>query len=560
MSNPVASFMDNILIRVGALPAKKFTWGLVVLFTAWVLIDVFALQLTDGLTQSSFDAMVRKRIYSAAPDPRIVIIDIDEASLARMNHEFGRWPWPRDTLATVLEYVERQQPAAVVWDVLFADPDRTNPGGDAAFNAAANHSEHSHFSVVRLPKENDALSQITRAELPSLWLSDMAAENQRATATKPSSLALIPPILPAIAKGHMGYNNGYVDRDGVLRRYRYAERLPDQSAIYSLPLSVAKAVNPAAYTDYINGSGTLFQDELMVWRGHPDIYPRVSIADVFALAEGGKSLLAMPSFKGKIVIIGATAPSLHDMHPTPLSPSQLGVDTLATAIDNILNNRHLAELPRWLEAIFAISMCAGLAIWVQHKGAATLAPALLALPAALMGISYLSLNGLPVFLDLHLPAGLALAFLAILSYWRSLRRIYWCTPATNHDQPLLLCPMERLGPWLDHDLDRLIDELERHAPTCRVVVCDAHVTWPATLRWPELAQFAAIIGPKAEMIAAQQHLLPALKSLVNRYGETVTLNQHADRPELAKAVQTAWTKLLMNKSSTEQQDFSCNSS
>lgn len=139
-------------------------------FSIWVLFDVFVLRLTGGLTQSSFDAMVRARLLVAAPDPRIVIVDIDEASLAKMGHEFGRWPWPRDTLATVLDYIERQQPAAVVWDVVFSDADRLSPGGDAAFNHAASRSAHSHFSVVRLPPANDAASLITSVVLPGLWV------------------------------------------------------------------------------------------------------------------------------------------------------------------------------------------------------------------------------------------------------------------------------------------------------------------------------------------------------------------------------------------------------
>ena len=36
---------------------------------------------------------------------------------ARMADEFGRWPWPRDTLATVLDYIERQKPQAVAASV-----------------------------------------------------------------------------------------------------------------------------------------------------------------------------------------------------------------------------------------------------------------------------------------------------------------------------------------------------------------------------------------------------------------------------------------------------------
>ena len=152
MSDTTPRWHERQLQRVGAWPARRVTWGLVLLFAVWVLLDVFVLKLTGGLANSTFDAMVRARVVVAAPDPRVVIIDIDEASLARMGPEFGRWPWPRDTLATVLEHIEAQQPAAVVWDILFSDADRMSPGGDAAFNEAAKRSAHSHFSVVRLPR------------------------------------------------------------------------------------------------------------------------------------------------------------------------------------------------------------------------------------------------------------------------------------------------------------------------------------------------------------------------------------------------------------------------
>ena len=99
--------------RVGGLPPSRVLLVLVVAFSAWILVDVFVLRVTSGLSRSSYDAMVRARIVSAPADPRIVIVDIDEASLARMGKEFGRWPWPRDTLATVLRYLEAQQPLAI---------------------------------------------------------------------------------------------------------------------------------------------------------------------------------------------------------------------------------------------------------------------------------------------------------------------------------------------------------------------------------------------------------------------------------------------------------------
>lgn len=529
-------------LRLGALPASRVTWGLVLIFSLWVLLDVFVLKLSGGLARSSYDAMVRARVLVAEPDPRIVIIDIDEASLARMGQEFGRWPWPRDTLATVLAHIEHQQPAAIIWDVLFSDADRLSPGGDAAFDAAVARSPHSHFSVVRLPKVNDTISQINRAALPGLWVTSLQDSAAVPAPAKASTVALIPPALPAVANSRLGFNNGYVDSDGVLRRYRYLEPLADGSAIQSLPLSVLSALNQVAYDAHSAGAKALFwpKDELIAWRRSANAYPRVSFADVFAQAEGGKPLAPVPAWAGKVVIIGATAPSLHDIHPTPLSSMQAGVDSLATVLDNAMHQRHIGELPRGLQAALAIMLCIGLALWVQFKSAASLAPALLALPTALLGISYLSLNGLPWFVDLHLAAGLALLFLAVLRYWSTLRRNHWCALPPDTGQPLALWPWERSDAWREGDLDRLIGALERHAPACRLVVCD---TPPSHLRWPELARFCALLGPQYALLAARDQLEPALLQLARRRGEILLLASPLTRERLADCVLLVWSGL-----------------
>ncbi len=535
-------FWDEIGWRIGALPVRRVIWTLVLIFSVWVILDVLVFKFSSGLTRSSYDAMVRKRVFVAAVDPRIVIIDIDEASLARMGKEFGRWPWSRDTLATVLEHVERQQPAAVVWDILFSDLDRLSPGGDAAFNQAVGRSGHSHFSVVRLPQANDAASQLTRAALPGLWAGHSLASDTPVSDTHAPTVALIAPALPAVAASRLGFNNGYVDSDGVLRRYRYKEVLQDGSVIQSLPMSVASAVNATAYGDLLNRRRSALEprDELIAWRERPNAYRHVSFADVFAQAEGARADAEVPGFSGKVVIIGSTAPSLHDIHPTPLSPIQAGVDSLATAIDNALNQRYLAELPRWLQAGLAVALCIGLALWVQFKSAASLEPALFPMPLALMTISYVSLNGSPVFLDLHLAAGLALVFLAVLRYWSAMRRNYWCSPPPRTRQPLAIWSWWRADAWLEDSLDRLIDTVERYAPACRVVVCG---TSASTLRWPELARFATLVGPQDALHDARKQLQTHLRRIAQQRGEPVQLDSYSNREQLASIVLANWVKL-----------------
>jgi len=531
--------------RAGALPAKKVVWSLAAAFCIWVLLDIFVLRFTNGMPHSSFDGMVRSRLLVARPDPRVVIVDVDESSLKRMSAEFGRWPWPRDTLASVLDYLDRQQAGAIVWDILFSDADRVSPGGDAAFDAAVGRSRVSHFSVTRLSNTTDVQSEISSAVLPLLWVKPIASVNARPQTAR---VAVIAPVLPAIAVARLGYNNGYVDTDGVLRRYRAFENLPDGSSIQSIAMSVLLAINPSAYQVAVQemSAGGGQDGELIAWRATPTAYPHIPFADVFALSDGGQPSQPIPDLAGKIVIIGSTAASLHDIHPTPLSARQAGVDSLATVLDNAINQRHLWEVPRWLDALIAVLLCLGLAYWVQVKKIASLSKFTLVLPLGLLALSYATLNGSPVFVDLSLSAALALIFLGLLRYWNQLRRMYWCTPPCLPPKGWAIWPIYRATPWLEVPLDHLIDILEQHSGECRIVVSDLHLNMFQDLRWPELARGAAIVGPLLELQRIQARMAQDLQRLCQPDATMVVLAGATDRQTIAIAALRAWSNIRHN--------------
>jgi adenylate cyclase len=81
---------------------------------------------------------IEPRAYEALP---VRILDIDDESLARI----GQWPWPRTRIAELVDRLHEEGAAVVVFDVLFAEPDRTSPTnilsswpdreGDAAMRA-----------------------------------------------------------------------------------------------------------------------------------------------------------------------------------------------------------------------------------------------------------------------------------------------------------------------------------------------------------------------------------------------------------------------------------------
>ena len=525
--------------------------GLVLVFSAWIVVDVLLVGVTGGLAQTTYDNMVRGRVITAPTDPRIVIIDIDESALARMATEFGRWPWPRDTLASVLDYVEEQQPAAVVWDIIFSDVDRLNPGGDAAFDAAAKRSAHSHFGLVRLPKENDDKSELTQKNLPNLWVQTAPQESKEL-----STIALIPPVLPGVAVKPLGYNNGYVDRDGILRRYRYFERLDDGGMIQSLPMSVVQQVDPQAHTFWLErflnkpqkiASDNATEDDVLInWRKKANSYPHVNFADVFALADGARAKEEVPSFAGKIVIIGATAPSLHDIHPTPLSSAQAGVESLATGIDNALNKRAMREMPKWLGALIAIVMCIGLAFWSYRNSVSSLAAGMLGLPSVMLGISFLSLNTEHLFLDLHLSAALGLLFVALLRVWFTIQKRHWCSDMPPDHAPLAVWSWRAKEPWNDQQLQSLMRELQEHAFNCRIVLLDITPAGSNLVRWKPFAHLLALVGPEDELQASKLHLQKIAKSMQSEQGAILALAKSAAdnaKQKITRMALDGWAQL-----------------
>ena len=81
-----------------------------------------ARRLTASVDHLVYDSLLRLRSQPVLPD--IAVVEIDNASIARL----GRWPWPRDVHAKLLEEIAKAHPAAIVYDVLFTEPWSTSSG------------------------------------------------------------------------------------------------------------------------------------------------------------------------------------------------------------------------------------------------------------------------------------------------------------------------------------------------------------------------------------------------------------------------------------------------
>jgi adenylate cyclase len=369
----------------------------------WAVIESLGNASSHGIRSSTFDLMQRHRLWASAPDPRLLIVDIDERSLAELAPEFGRWPWPRDTLATVLASAEAAGAGAVVFDVLFSDPDRSRPGGDKAFEAMVKESSHSFFSVVRLPPRNDAKSALFLHDLPGLVLPG---------AGPAGTVAVILPFMQAILDTRrLGTSTVAPDEDGVLRSFAWAERHGTWRLV-SLPFAVAAGLGSTLAADTAA--------HLIVWRKAADAYPRVSFVDVWRCAEGAQNDRC-PDLRDRIIVLGATAPSLHDIESSPLKANHAGVDILATLIDNALHGRQFVVVTPGLRLALALAALGAAAAIVALGRASSIRLATVGLPALLAVVGYASLHSERVYLDLAIPAAIALSYLSGIRIYEALR-------------------------------------------------------------------------------------------------------------------------------------------
>jgi CHASE2 domain-containing sensor protein len=342
---------------------------------------------------------MKNRLHFHTADPEIIILDVDEASLSAMGKEYGRWPWPRQVFAEFLEILQEQKPQAVVFDILFSDPDVYNKDSDAYFNEVIPDMPNTFFPMLRLSPSNDELSQITPAMIPGM--SKIAGKPQ-----EEKGLALVLPHFTSIIEsGRMGTNNVYPDRDGIVRQYpiyreHHGWRIP------SLPAKVGEMLGwqlPSSQNVYVN------------WRGKLGAIHAVRFSDVFEDFLRQDRQRPSDEFTGKIVIIGSTASALFDTKPTPMAKVHPGVEILATAIDNLKNGDWITQAKNpwvftalalgliWLTALAFLTGVKRKAIDMVFAGS----------QVGLMAVTFASLNLTTYYLDLTAPITAGLIYFSL---------------------------------------------------------------------------------------------------------------------------------------------------
>lgn len=355
----ISRIVGRIELKTGDLVLRFGRWGhwlVASLFCLVIAADYWGQFSLNRVSGALYDTLISIRFDKPTPSPDVVILDIDEGSLAALSPRLGRWPWPNHAFAELLGALEDVGPKAVVFDIIFSDRDSLRPESDLLFDRAIERASTRYpifFPMVRLSPENDAKSEIPTRALPGARHFTEGNPAQTHSASSETIAILLPQLPAALDHAMLGFLNVHTDPDGVLRRYPVNLR-HGHYEFDSYATAIARHFD-SPLPDRV--------DFLINWHGPAFTLPYRSVS---TLARPSETRLFTASdlteLKGKIVIIGSTAPALQDFKATPMGNPYPGLEALATAIDNLLRGETISPSDKGFAATVAVLFVLGMAV------------------------------------------------------------------------------------------------------------------------------------------------------------------------------------------------------
>jgi len=368
------------------------------------------------------------------PSP-VLIVDIDEESLAR----HGQWPWPRDRVAVLVDRIAAQGPAAIGFDILFAEPDSHSPEqlldrhpdlAPAVRDALAQLPPYDAQLALSLSKTRAVLGvgpQVgTEAgECRVLRRPPVRMEGGDATQllSRFDGAVCSLDALTVVAAGHASIGTT-PEPDGVVRRVPAAIRVGDAvlpclavemlrvglgAPTFTLSMQdgaiAAVGVGPYRLPTEADGRAWVPHTVHQPWRFVP-------AHEVLA----GK--IPDGRFRGRLVLVGTTALGLGDLNATPVVDKMYGVEIHAEMLEAILADAMLRR-PAWAARIelFAAAVAAFLILMLGPVLAPRWVPLpLAAIVLAIAGGGWGAYRAGRLLLDPSFPIGAAaVVFTAMLA-------------------------------------------------------------------------------------------------------------------------------------------------
>lgn len=297
------------------------------------------------------------------PSKDIVVVAIDDGSYEYILDKYGEWPISRDIYAKIIDRIEKNNPKAIVFDLMFIKSFKTNPTADTIL---ANTMAKYNNIYTAINFDNQSYEVRTPIELPERLAVNV--DNQSNVDFKrnfgfTNCRSIISKILETKTK--VGMININRSEDGIIRKVPVFVYYNNHYYPH-LTLSVGNDLINNSKTDFVIDSGanlllgdkkiplTSTGEAVLNWYGPSlETYKNIPFHKLIKSIESGTMNDGF-DFKDKIVFIGTTASSLFDTKSVPIDKIYPGVEIHATYMNNLLDNSFVKQTTPFVNAIIIV--------------------------------------------------------------------------------------------------------------------------------------------------------------------------------------------------------------
>ena len=335
----------------------SYAFGLIffIIFAFLILKNANLNNFIDTIENRTFDLrqsiLINEGTKKANQD--IVIVAIDDATYEYILDNYGEWPLPRDTYAKIVNYLEKQNPRIIAFDLMFVKSLKSKNQADKELteifkkynNVFTSMNFDNQSEDLRIPPNLPQKLTIDIKNNSKIDFSQLTYKNCR---------TIIDEIINATS--NIGIINVSRSDDGILRKMPLVVKYKDD---YYPQLALKVGLNYLGekqtsfeidkHSEFKLGDRKIYLDNdgsaILNWYGPAGTYTYIPMYQLIKAVNGEKTELDY-DFSNKIIYFGTTAASLFDIKTVPTGKIYPGVEVQATYVNNIIDNNFIKKVNR----------------------------------------------------------------------------------------------------------------------------------------------------------------------------------------------------------------------
>lgn len=303
----------------------------------------------------------------------IVVVTIDDASYEYLLGKYGEWPIPRDVYAKFVNYIEKQNPKAIAFDLMFVKSIKSKNNADSALVKSITDYDNVYTAMNFDDESTDVRQPVNLPKNIAVEVKNDSKIDFSKSLTFTNCRAILPQILNGTP--NVGLINISRADDGILRKmppfmvYK-GNFYPHLALLVGLKyLGQDKDVKTKGF--YIDkhsnlklGNRSIPLDKeggaILNWYGSAgesfQEIPFYKVIKAMNENKGGDKNAEKFDFKNKIVYIGTTAVSLYDAKSVPVDKLYPGIEVHATYINNLIDNNFIKKVDLSVDILISIAL------------------------------------------------------------------------------------------------------------------------------------------------------------------------------------------------------------